>query len=317
MGTRQVVVLSLVALSVALVGSALGAGTHADTAQLNASTNSSLGQQISSFMQASVADADAATEQGMWRVAVNRSEHPADNVTDRVGGLERKLTQLQARTERLEARRANGTIPEVAYTAQASGLRAQIQQVRAAINDTSTVAKQVGIETTDIDDLRAQAADVTGPALPAAARNITDPPRGPPGGVPGDGPDGQEAGEGPPVTGEQEDNRTVGPPGNPGERERGATDRSPPTVNHSDTPFDQGNESETARTPPVEMPDTTPEKSTSTSSGPNAQPPEKERTGVEPPEKANTSVATPERGNEPAAPPSGPPANATQSEMGW
>jgi hypothetical protein len=214
-------------LLLAVPTAGLGAGTPAQVNNTTDTPDDSFGQQISSFMQTSAVDANASVERGMWQASVNRTVEeqgdPAPEVTNRIARLERKLQQLRNRSRRLADRRDR--LPPVAYAAQASALREQIANLRADIDAATRTATRAGLNTSRLDRLRSVAENATGPELPAAARNITDVPRGPPATVPGRGPPedvgpgengppedvGSEEG-GPPEDVGPEKNRTV-PPG--------------------------------------------------------------------------------------------------------
>jgi hypothetical protein len=193
-------------------------GTAGDTAD-NGTVNGSFGTQVTSFMQASAASANSSVESGIWQVSVNRSAQPEGAVENRTAALDRRLDRLQNRSEALAAMR--GEIPEVAYTARASAIRAQVDSLRTAISEANETARRVGVNTTRLDRLRDRAANMTGPEVAALARNITDVRRGPP---PGAGPPNGTPGEGPPGNG------TAGPPGEgpPGNGTAGPPGEGPP-----------------------------------------------------------------------------------------
>ena len=216
--TVALVVCSAVLVAVPVAGLAGTTPTQLDNASATNTTNSSFGTQIASFMQASAVDINTSVESGMWQASVNQtidaSGDPTSKVDARATRLERRLRQLQNRTERLQAQR--DALPEVAYTARASALREQIANLREDVNSTTTTAMRVGVNASRLDRLRSAAGNATGPAVAEAARSITDAPRGPPTGVPGAGPPA-DAGEngGPPAD--------AGPP----------SDRGPPSDNRS------------------------------------------------------------------------------------
>lgn len=168
-------------------------------------TNGSFGTQVTSFMQASAASTNSAVESGVWQASVDRSAQPAQAVARRVTALDRRFDRLQNRSEELAALRERGEIPEVAYTARASALRAQVASLQTAVSEANETARQVGVNTTRLDRLRDRAANATGPEVAALARNITDVGGGPPPGA------GQPGGT-PPQAG-QPGNGTGGPPG--------------------------------------------------------------------------------------------------------
>jgi len=156
----------------------------------------SFGAQITSFMQASAADVNGSVEAGVWQASVDQSADPASEIKDRAEVLERRLESIQNRSEMLAAQRSNGTLSKVEYVARASALRGRIGALRSAIEKTDRTASRRGVNVTELDRLRAQAANATSPEVAGLARNISDPAGGPPAGV----------GNGPP------DNRSTGPP---------------------------------------------------------------------------------------------------------
>ena len=197
-------------------------GTAGDTAD-NRTVNGSFGTQVTSFMQASAASANSSVESGIWQTSVNRSAQPERAVENRAAALDRRLDRLQNRSEELAAMRERGEIPEVAYTARASAIRAQIDSLRTAISEANETATQVGVNTTRLDRLRDRAANMTGPEVAALARNITDVGRGPPPGAgppngtpPQAGPPGNGTG-GPPGEGPPDDRGDGGPPDDRGD----------------------------------------------------------------------------------------------------
>lgn len=212
--TVALAVCAVALVAVPVVGLGVPPGAQVDNASSANATNGSFGQQVSSFMQASAVDADSSVERGMWQASVNQtvnaSGDPAPKVTGRAGALERRLRELQNRTEQLRAERE--TLSEVAYTARASALRAQIANLREDINATERTAMRVGVNASSLDRLRAAAGNATGPEISAIARTITDATRGPPAAVPGGGPP-DDRGPG----GADRANRTTGDgPGNAG-----------------------------------------------------------------------------------------------------
>lgn len=151
---------------------------------------SELGVAVTSFAQSSAVDAAGSAEQGLWQAQVNATfaQNATENetvavISDRAMELEQRLAALQNRTERLEQNRAN--LSEAAYNARASALRSQIANVRSAIDQANRTAASRGVNTTQLDLLRTNAANMTGPEVAAIARNITDAPRGPPANTPG------------------------------------------------------------------------------------------------------------------------------------
>ncbi len=210
-----------------------GANGTADDGADDRRTNGSFGTQVTSFMQASAASANNSVESGVWRASVNRSAQPEQAVERRTTTLDRRLDRLQNRSEELAALRERGEIPEVAYTARASTLRAQAASLRTAVTEANEAARQVGVNTTRLDRLRDRAANATGPEVAAPARNITDVGGGPPGAGPHGGtpPQAGPQGNG---TGGPPGDETRGPPGSAGN----ATESGNGTDGSGDGPTD-------------------------------------------------------------------------------
>ena len=242
MNARQsVTIVSLVVCAVLVAAvPAVGLGAPA-TQQVGTNDTGTFGQQIASFMQASAADADQSADRGMWQVRVNASTDRATEVSDRARALDERLQRLQNRSQRLAAEYGNGAIPDVAYTARASAVRAQIANLRESINQTERTAAAAGVSDGTLDRLRRQAHNTTGPQVAAFARSITDPPRGPPAGMPGGPPADRGPGPGSidgTLGGDSPTNATHGPGqptwmgdgGPPGTvATRGPGDRGPPS----------------------------------------------------------------------------------------
>lgn len=212
--TSRGAVLLLVAVSV--VGLAFAPGVLAQATGGESDNESSFGAQISSFAQASAADANGSVERGMWNASLADDVPPGEAISQRAHDLRDRLDRLQNRSEALMEAKRNGNISGVAYTARASAIHAQLVNLRAAINQTSTAAKRHGVNESALADLKRAAGNATGPEIAAIARNLTDAGHGPP----------PWAGDGPPADG----------PGQGGN----ATDGGPP----EDDPGDGGNDPE-------------------------------------------------------------------------
>lgn len=226
--------------AVVVAGSALGLGvgviaeTNETEEETTAPNESNLGAQVSSFAQASAADANTSVDTGMWEAGVNDSDNPAAAVDNRTNALFDRLERLQERSDDLEAKRDNGTINEQAYEARASAIRSQIANVEYKINHTEQTASNVGVgvDETKLNELRSNAANMTGPEVSALARNITDAPRGPPAHAgPGNetgppdhaGPD-NETDNGPPEHTGQNNESDTGPPDHAGQSDDYSSD---------------------------------------------------------------------------------------------
>jgi len=150
----------------------------------------SVGAQLSSFVQASSADADGSVERGMWGAKfndTNGSERDA-LVGNRVATLERRQERLRDRMRDLETAHENGTLPEPAYLARASSVAERIDALEAAIDQTERAAGRAGVDAERLGRLRTEARNMTGREVARVARNVTavsppglaDGPAGPP-----------------------------------------------------------------------------------------------------------------------------------------
>lgn len=225
MRERQALVVTAIlfagAIFVAAPAMGLGADVLSDSQEVDnesaASNESNLGAQVSSFAQASAADANGSVDITMWEAAVNESDDPEDDVDNRTDALLDRLDRLENRSAALEAMLENGTIDQHVYDARASAIRTQIENIRYAINHTVETANRTGVAVneTKLNQLRTNASNMTGPEVSALARNITDAPRGPPGdrGPPDDrGPDGNDSDGGPPDNASDGNGSDPGPP---------------------------------------------------------------------------------------------------------
>jgi hypothetical protein len=191
----------------------------------NASTTNetALGTQISSFMGASAAAANGSVENGMFSASVDDGSGGDAAADNRTALIDRRTDVLERRIDRLQARKAaliddRENMSRTAYLAQMSAIAGQIESVRAAVNQTASHARTAGVEDPTLDRLRTEARNLTGPEIARLARNqsavgLSDPDRGPPDDVPGDGTPGPPNGtQGPPNGSEGPPNGTQGPP---------------------------------------------------------------------------------------------------------
>ncbi len=143
--------------------------------------------------------------------------------------LQERLQRLEDQLETLNESFDNGSIPRGVYYAKVTRLSARIQATERLINQTADTARALppqarmahGVNVTQLDHLRSQVRNVSGPAVAAIARQMAGqqvghqmgPPRGPPNGTPGQGP--PNGSHGPGQSGDQGQNSsgTMGPPG--------------------------------------------------------------------------------------------------------
>lgn len=233
-----VVCAGLVLLAAPALGLTDGVLTQDDVDNETTNESDALGQQISSFAQASAADANATMDMEMWNASVNDSDDAESEVDGRLGALERRLERLQNTSDELEAMRDNDTIHEQVYEARASAIQRQIANVESSLNHTNETAQRYGVavDADKLERLRSNASNMTGPEVSAIARNLTNAPRGPPdhAGPPDDAGPGNETDGGPPDDPGQSGNQTDagpgdgGPPGQAGGPDDGNQTSGPP-----------------------------------------------------------------------------------------
>lgn len=151
-------------------------GAAAQDAANNSTGGSSLGADISAFMQASASEVDGAVETGMWGAAFNDTENRSERVRlveRRTEELNSTLAELRERKAELVAERAAGNVSEAAYKAKLSGLIGRINALESAIDATADRAEEVGATPEALGTLRAATANLSGPELATVARNLT------------------------------------------------------------------------------------------------------------------------------------------------
>lgn len=161
-------------------------GNNSTSSGNGSASNRSMGAAFSTFTQSTAADADSEVDGRMWGAAWNGS---ADNATrerlveGRTNALDARLEALRDQRERLMANRDE--MNPVAYRAQLAALTSRLAALGSALNQTQDAARQVGVNTTRLETLRANASELTGPEIAAMARELGG---GPPEEVPGMGP---------------------------------------------------------------------------------------------------------------------------------
>ncbi|MFB6089467.1 MAG: hypothetical protein ABEJ97_00280 [Halobellus sp.] len=180
---------------------------------------------------------------GQRIAAANSNASKAEVVAGSLDESRERLAELRERLAELEAARENGTISEARYRARAAQLSAQINAVERRLeqlNETATglpedVREEHGINVSNIERLRTEAQNLSGPEVAAIAREIAgaNPGRGmggPPedAGAPGRGSDapGRDAAGAVNRTGQGPGNGQ-GPPAAGNESAPGAEDGAP------------------------------------------------------------------------------------------
>ena len=174
----------LVALAVLLAagmgGVAAGAQPTNETAERG---NASFGASVSSFMQASSAEAEGEVDDGMFEASLSRAE----TKEERRELIEQRQAQLEQRQQRLANRRAaiSEADSEVRNRAIAAHVTTGASGLDQSVNETASVAAEAGVATARLDALRNEARNLSGGEVAELARGLAGPmfdgERGPPG----------------------------------------------------------------------------------------------------------------------------------------
>lgn len=174
----------LAVVSVTMMGVAV-ADSHGNETDGNVSENASVGAEVSSFMQASTAEAEGEVDDGMFEAALNRTEDPEE----RRQLIENRTQRLEERQQRLEERRAAiQSTGDVRDRALAVRVAVGADQLEESVNETEPVAASVGVDTKRLQELRTNAQNLTGGDVAELARGLAGPPadRAAAGGPPSD-----------------------------------------------------------------------------------------------------------------------------------
>lgn len=176
------VLVAFLLLAVAAVGGVGATTTQAD----NASSNASFGAEVSSFMQASSAEAEGEIDDGMFNAALDRTEDPEE----RRAIIEQRQQRLQQRQQRLEERRANISEenPGVRDYALATHVEVGADSLERSANGTEHAAEAAGLDVSQLTEIRTNARNLKGPDVSELAHDLTkrsNNERGPPADQPG------------------------------------------------------------------------------------------------------------------------------------
>lgn len=169
------------AFAVAAPASVAGPVGVTDATAAQADNGSSMGSNVSSFMQSTSGQADEEVESGMWNAAYENASNRSAVVQRRAGDISTRLADLQDRRERLEAAHENGSIGRAEYRARLGRLVGRMAALNRSIAETERQARATGVDTTRIEALRRQAGNASGPEMAAVARSMAG---GPPTGGP-------------------------------------------------------------------------------------------------------------------------------------
>ena len=160
----------LVALAVLLAAGMGGVAAQDQPTNTTEQSNASFGATVSSFMQASSADAEGEVDDGMFEASLNRAE----TAEERRSLIEQRQERLQERQQRLENRRAmlaeSGS--EVRSRAVAARVTTGANGLEKSINDTEAVAASAGVDTAALEALRNDARNLSGGEVSELARGV-------------------------------------------------------------------------------------------------------------------------------------------------
>jgi hypothetical protein len=174
--------------------------TNATAANETDERSAAFGTELSAFMQANAGETEDTVENRLWSQRHEKTDQNESSaaVEARTRSLSERLQQLRNRSQRLEARRANGSISEVAYAARASRLAAQLDALQRAVDDTETRAATTNANVSELETVRTGVASLGHGQIASATKglqSVRKPRTGPPARV---GIDAGPNGTGPP-----------------------------------------------------------------------------------------------------------------------
>jgi hypothetical protein len=138
-------------------------------------TNTTLGAEISSFMQVSTSQATGTVDTGMWVARFNQTKNKSAQqalVNNNVGDMKNQLSDLQDRKEKLIQARNSGQISQLKYQSEMSQLIGEIRAIQHSINATRPRAVTVGTRVDDVENLSEQANNASGPEMVEVAGSL-------------------------------------------------------------------------------------------------------------------------------------------------
>ena len=153
------------------------AQTEQPTNETTERNNASFGATVSSFMQASSAEAEGEVDDGMFEASLSRAE----SLEERRTLLEQRQERLEERKQRLANRRADFSTadgPDVRSRAMATHVRAGASELERSVNHTEQVAREVGVDTQRLEQIRTEARNLSGAEVAELARGLAGPPGG-------------------------------------------------------------------------------------------------------------------------------------------
>jgi hypothetical protein len=230
---KRIAVSAGVLVALAVVAAFSVGGARAASQGADAEYDTARGAGVSSFMQASSAEAEGEVDDGMFNAALNRTEAP----DERRQLIEQRQQRLEQRQQKLEDRRARISTDDgadVKDRALATRVNVGAANLERSVNGTERAAQAAGLDLEALNAIRSSARDLRGPEVAAIDSTINGSPaadrHGPPVDLPGNddgGPANRSDARGDPDDIGSSGERGNGSDGRPGERgdsDRGNTD---------------------------------------------------------------------------------------------
>lgn len=137
--------------------------------------NSTLGAEISSFMQVSTSQAEGSVDTGLWVARFNQTKNKSAQqalVRHHVSDMQKRLSNLKSRKKTLVAAHNQGRISQLKYQSEMSSLVGEISSLQHAITATRPRAVTVGARVNELNKLDKQARSVGGPEVQEVAKGM-------------------------------------------------------------------------------------------------------------------------------------------------
>jgi hypothetical protein len=132
-----------------------GVDGAASTVQSANESNTSLGLELSSFVQSTAAETDGVVANEMWEANVNRTGRPAA-VTRRVDQLDQRVTTLREERQQLTRAYEDGDISTLRYRARLARLNGQLNALSAAAGSTERAANRLDTDASGLAEVRTE-----------------------------------------------------------------------------------------------------------------------------------------------------------------
>lgn len=168
-----------VAAPVAVAGPTVDTGAGASSSQggvagetQTANNSTSMGSEVSTFMQSTAGETSESVEAGMWDAAYENSSDRRRVVERRTASIDERLLELQERKQRTIRAYRNGSINRTEYLARMSRIVGELSALHESIEQTRQQANETGANMTAVEQLRTLTGTISGPELAAVARTI-------------------------------------------------------------------------------------------------------------------------------------------------